>query len=141
VVAFSVEAHTYLTARRFSKNLHTLGSPVLDKVVRRATKRDLIPCLIGLIGLVGLLGFSMWNQLNYLLQTWTPNHILGPPPMASYVIRAAAVPLFFLFAALMAPQTETIGERRRRWQADPDPAHSRIVMERRLRRTPRRPKA
>lgn len=108
VAAFAVETQTYITARRVSKDLHLLASPVLDKVVRRATVRDLWICLGGL---GALLGFSMWNQLNYLLSTWTPENGMNLPTLAPYILRAVVLPVLFLFAALMAPQVESIGER------------------------------
>lgn len=107
LLAFSVETHTYLTARRVSRNWHLLQAPALDKLTKQAAKHDL---LVNLGVLTVLVAFSIWNQLNYLLTTWTPTNALGLPPGVEYVIRAAAVPLFFMGAAFLAQQAETVGE-------------------------------
>jgi hypothetical protein len=108
LLAFSFETHTYLTARRVSRNWNLLQSPVLDKVVRSATRRDLI---VNIGVLLLLLGFSFWNQLNYNLEHWHPDEAtLMLPLIWEMVIKSAAVPAFFLAAAFLAKQAETIGE-------------------------------
>jgi hypothetical protein len=64
-------------------------------------------------GMLGLLvGFSIWNQLNYLLVTWTPptNNVLAIPSITQLVVRASIIPLFFMALAFLAPQARSIGE-------------------------------
>jgi hypothetical protein len=58
-LAFAVETHTYITARR-------VRAAWQDK------QRDALR--VNLAVLAGLLAFSSWNQLNYLSLTWTPPH-------------------------------------------------------------------
>lgn len=109
LLAFSVETHTYLTARRVSKNWSALGAPALEKTTRRTIRNDLL-VNIGILGL--LVSFSIWNQLNYLLVTWTPasNNLIPIAPIIQLVVRASIVPLFFMALAFMAPQARSIGE-------------------------------
>jgi hypothetical protein len=108
LVAFAVETQTYVTARHVSKDWHTLQSPVLEKAVKKATKMDL---LVHLAALLLLVTFSVWNQLVYLVANWTPVPPFGLPSWVAYAIRAGATPLFFLMAAFLAPQAQTLGER------------------------------
>jgi hypothetical protein len=54
--------------------------------------------------LAGLLAFSMYNQLQYLAQTWTPPHTpLTPPGPFAYLVRAIITPSAFMAAAFLAP--------------------------------------
>lgn len=60
------------------------------------------------LGILGaLLLFSMYNQLQYLAQTWTPPHTpLTPPGPWAYLIRAIITPAAFMAAAFLAPLGE-----------------------------------
>lgn len=89
-LAFALETHTYLTARR----------------VRAAwQERNGRALKVNLAVLVGLVGFSAWNQLGYLYGVWTPTTQtpLALPVWVAYVIRALIVPIAFLAAAFLAP--------------------------------------
>jgi len=89
-LAFALETHTYLTARR----------------VRAAwQERNTRALRVNLAVLVGLVGFSAWNQLGYLYGVWTPpsQTPLAVPVWVAYIIRALIVPIAFLAAAFLAP--------------------------------------
>lgn len=95
LLAFSLETHTYLTARR-------VRAAWQEK--QRQTLR------VNLAVLVGLIAFSAWNQLNYLADTWTPpqHTALALPLWLAYLVRALVVPLAFLAAAFLAPLAEPV---------------------------------
>ncbi len=94
-LAFALETHTYLTARR----------------VRAAWQdHDQRALRVNLAVLVGLVAFSAWNQLGYLFGTWSPpTHTpLALPVWLAYLVRALVVPVAFLAAAFLAPLAEPI---------------------------------
>jgi hypothetical protein len=94
-LAFAVETHTYITARR-------VRAAWQDK------QRDALR--VNLAILAGLLAFSSWNQLNYLSLTWTPPATaLALPGWLAYVVRALVVPAAFMAAAFLAPVAQPIG--------------------------------
>lgn len=101
VLSFSVETHTYLSARRVRSAWQDMqasakGSPEHDKAVG-ALK-------VNLGVLAFLVAFSCWNQLNYLYDTWMPPHTaLALPGWLSYVVRALVIPAAFMAAAFLAP--------------------------------------
>lgn len=89
-LAFALETHTYLTARR----------------VRAAwQERDRAGLQVNIGVLAVLLAFSAWNQLGYLSGVWTPPHTgpLALPLWAAYAVRALIVPAAFMAAAFLAP--------------------------------------
>lgn len=89
-LAFALETHTYLTARR----------------VRAAwQERNGRALRVNLAVLIGLVGFSAWNQLGYLYGVWIPptQTPLALPVWIAYVVRALIVPIAFLAAAFLAP--------------------------------------
>lgn len=89
-LAFALETHTYLTARR----------------VRAAwQERDRAGLQVNAGVLAILLAFSAWNQLGYLSGVWTPPHSgpLALPTWAAYAVRALIVPAAFMAAAFLAP--------------------------------------
>ena len=93
-LAFAVETHTYITARRV-----------------RAAWQD--PRRVGLrvnvAVLAGLLAFSSWNQLNYLSETWTPPHsAIVLPGWLPYIVRALVVPAALMAAAFLAPLAQPV---------------------------------
>jgi hypothetical protein len=93
-LAFAVETHTYITARR-------VRAAWQDK--QREALR------VNLAVLAGLLAFSSWNQLNYLSLTWTPPYTaLALPGWLAYVVRALVVPCAFMAAAFLAPLAQPI---------------------------------
>lgn len=90
VLAFALETHTYLTARR----------------VRAAwQERDRAGLQVNIGVLVVLLAFSAWNQLGYLSGVWQPPHAgpLALPLWLAYAVRALIVPAAFMAAAFLAP--------------------------------------
>ena len=90
VLAFALETHTYLTARR----------------VRAAWQdRDRAGLQVNAGVLVVLLAFSAWNQLGYLSGVWQPPHAgpLALPTWLAYTVRALIVPAAFMAAAFLAP--------------------------------------
>lgn len=89
-LAFALETHTYLTARRVRTAWQERNAGVLK---------------VNMAVLVGLVGFSAWNQLGYLYGVWTPptQTPLALPVWVAYVIRALIVPGAFLAAAFLAP--------------------------------------
>lgn len=104
VLAAALEIHTYLTARRVRKawqdsNASVLGSDEHERAVKQMKLNIWI--------LAALLAFSMYNQLQYLAQTWTPPHLpLTPPGAWPYLIRAIITPAAFMAAAFLAPMGE-----------------------------------
>jgi hypothetical protein len=88
-LAAAIETHTYITARR----------------VRAAWQdHDAGALKVNLAILAGLLAFSSWNQLGYLVATWTPPQTaIALPPVAAYLVRALVVPAAFMAAAFLAP--------------------------------------
>lgn len=89
-LAFALETHTYLTARR----------------VRAAWQdRDRGALRVNCAVLVVLLAFSAWNQLGYLSGVWSPPHTgpLALPLWLAYAVRALIVPAAFMAAAFLAP--------------------------------------
>ena len=94
VLAFAVETHTYITALR----------------VRSAWQEKLWHTFkINLSVLAGLLAFSVWNQLNYLYETWTPPRTaLALPGWTAYLVRALVVPGAFMAAAFLAPLAQPV---------------------------------
>ena len=90
VLAFALETHTYLSARR----------------VRAAWQdRDMGALRVNVGVLVVLLAFSAWNQLGYLSGVWQPPHAgpLALPVWLAYTVRALIVPAAFMAAAFLAP--------------------------------------
>jgi len=94
-LAFALETHTYLTARRVRA--------AWQDHERRALR-------VNLVVLVGLVAFSAWNQLGYLYGTWQPpTHTpLALPIWLAYLVRALVVPTAFLAAAFLAPLAEPV---------------------------------
>ena len=89
-LAFALETHTYLTARR----------------VRAAwQERDRAGLQVNVGVLLVLLAFSAWNQLGYLSGVWQPPHggPLALPIWLAYAVRALIVPAAFMAAAFLAP--------------------------------------
>ena len=89
-LAFALETHTYLTARR----------------VRAAWQdRDTGALRVNVAVLAVLLAFSAWNQLGYLSGAWSPPHSgpLALPTWLAYAVRALIVPAAFMAAAFLAP--------------------------------------
>ena len=90
VLAFAVETHCYLTARR----------------VRAAWQdRDRSALRVNSGVLLVLLAFSAWNQLGYLSGVWQPSQAgpLALPIWLAYAVRALIVPAAFMAAAFLAP--------------------------------------
>jgi hypothetical protein len=110
VLGVAFEGQTMLTARHVSGNIRQLRSPVLEAEVR---KRVLWDMWLHILLLAGLAVFSFWNQLNYLLATWTPptTNAIDIPVWAQYVIQAAALPILSLAAAFLAPAALSTAER------------------------------
>lgn len=103
-LAGALEIHTYLTARRVRKSWQDWSAAALgsDEHERAAAQMKL-----NLWILAALLAFSMYNQLQYLAQTWTPPHTpLTPPGFWPYLIRATITPAAFMAAAFLAPVGE-----------------------------------
>ena len=90
---------------------------MLEAITKKAAKREL---QVNLVILAGLVAFSIWNQLNYLLGAWRPatNNVIALPDWVAYGIRASAAPLFFMAAAFLARQAESLGEHHRREPPD-----------------------
>lgn len=89
-LAFAVETHTYLTARR----------------VRAAWQdRNRNALSVQVVVLAVLLAFSAWNQLGYLNGVWSPptHGPLALPTWLAYGVRALIVPCAFMAAAFLAP--------------------------------------
>lgn len=101
VLASALEVHTYLTARRVRAAWQTTQAAV-DGTEERGRAIAALKVNLGI--LAGLLSFSMWNQLQYLGETWQPPHtVLALPGPLAYLIRAAVTPLAFMAAAFLAP--------------------------------------
>lgn len=100
VLAFAIETHSYLSARRVRAAWQALQATPQDAGARHSLRVNL-----GI--LAGLLSFSMFNQLQYLAATWTPPHTaLSLPGPLAYVVRAVIVPAAFMAAAFLAPMGE-----------------------------------
>lgn len=99
-LAFAIETHTYITARRIRAAWQTMQTAPTDPAPRHALRVNL-----GI--LAGLLAFSAWNQLGYLAATWAPPTTFLPlPAWAAYAVRALIVPAAFMAAAFLAPMGE-----------------------------------
>ena len=104
VLAFSVETHMYLTARRVRAAWQALQSATRGSAERG---RAMGSMRVNLAILAGLLAFSMFNQLEYLAATWTPPQTaLALPGPLAYLVRAIVVPAAFMAAAFLAPMGE-----------------------------------
>ena len=106
-LAFSVETQAYISSRRLSKAYNTLQAPALEDYQKEQARREL---KTQLAIMAALLAFSVWNQFNYLGTVWHPQSVTGLPIWVDYLIRALAVPCFFLAGSFLAPQAKTIGE-------------------------------
>ena len=93
-LAFAVETHTYITARR----------------VRAAWQEKSWGALKVNLGILAfLLAFSAWNQLGYLSETWQPPAVaLALPGWLAVTVRALVVPAAFMAAAFLAPLAEPV---------------------------------
>lgn len=107
VLAFAVETHTYISARRVRAAWQDIQASSRASAARERAVRDL---WVNLAILAGLLAFSAWNQLGYLASSgWTPGSAtFSLPPIAAYVVRALVVPGAFMCAAFLAPLAEPI---------------------------------
>src|SRR5258708_25503259 len=106
-LAFAVETHTYIAARRVraawqDRQAATRGSAARDRADGALH--------VNLAVLAGLLVFSAWNQLGYLASSgWTPGGAaFALPPALAYVVRALVVPGAFMAAAFLAPLAEPL---------------------------------
>ncbi|HEY1388862.1 MAG TPA: hypothetical protein VGF38_09985 [Ktedonobacterales bacterium] len=105
-LAFAIETHTYITARRVrlawqDRQASTHEAPEWA----RAT--DAMKVNLGILAV--LLAFSAWNQLNYLYETWTPPATaLALPGWSAYVVRALVIPCAFMAAAFLAPSSAPV---------------------------------
>lgn len=106
-LAFSVETQAYISSRRLAKAYATLQAPALEDYQKVQAKREIKTQLAIMLA---LLAFSVWNQFNYLGQVWHPASVTGLPIWVDYLIRAVAVPIFFLAGSFLAGQPKTIGE-------------------------------
>lgn len=96
-LAFAVETHTYITARR------------VRAAWQEKSSGGMAALKVNLGILAFLLAFSAWNQLGYLAATWHPPvATLALPGWLSYVVRALVVPAAFMAAAFLAPLAEPI---------------------------------
>lgn len=109
LTALAFDVFMWGMARNVAKSWRGMQSPVLDEPTRAAHKRGIIAYGIPLIVAVV---FNMWNQINFLLDTWHPvtNTVLPMPPLAQYLIRALAIPLFFMCTAFLAQPPRTVAE-------------------------------
>lgn len=109
LTALAFDVFMWGMARNVAKSWRGMQSPVLDAPTRAAHKRGMLAYGIPLIFAVI---FNMWNQVNFLLDTWHPtvNTVLPMPPMAQYLIRALAIPLFFMCTAFLAQPPRTVAE-------------------------------
>jgi len=100
-LAFAVEVHTYVTARRVRSAWQDIQAATKDQP-EHTRARDALRVNLGI--LAALLLFSCWNQLNYLVETWTPPATaFALPGWVAYVVRALIVPAAFMCAAFLAP--------------------------------------
>jgi hypothetical protein len=100
-LAGALEVHTYLSARRVRAAWQDLQAASLGSDEYERAGRSM---RVNLWILAGLLAFSMYNQLQYLAQTWTPPHTpLTPPGPLAYLVRAIITPSAFMAAAFLAP--------------------------------------
>lgn len=108
VLAVAFESLGYLLVRQLKKLRHNLRAPALEVHVRKAYEREATATLVVL---VGLQLFAFWNQLNYLMETWQPhtNNIFLVPVLVLFIVRALAIPAFFMAAAFLAPLPESAG--------------------------------
>lgn len=107
LLAFSVETHSYLEARRLRSawqefSASEKGAPAHQKALSELKVHAVV--------LLFLVAFSAWNQVNFLASYWHPpiNTILPLPGPAAYIVRALVVPLAFLAAAFLAPMAEPL---------------------------------
>lgn len=108
-LAGALEIHTYLTARRVRRAWQDKTAAALGSDEHEAAASTL---RVNLWILGGLLAFSMYNQLQYLAQTWTPPATpLTPPGPWAYLIRATITPAAFMAAAFLAPVGEGMAAR------------------------------
>jgi hypothetical protein len=105
-LAFAIETHTYISARRVrlawqDRQASTHDAPEWSRA------SDAMRVNLAILGV--LLAFSAWNQLNYLYETWTPQATtLALPAWAAYVVRALVVPAAFMAAAFLAPSAAPV---------------------------------
>jgi hypothetical protein len=105
-LAFAIEVHTYVTARRVrlawqDRQASTHDAPEWSRASDAMR--------VNLAILAVLLAFSSWNQLNYLYETWTPPATaLALPGWAAYVVRALVIPAAFMAAAFLAPSAAPV---------------------------------
>jgi hypothetical protein len=105
-LAFAIETHTYITARRVRSAWQDMQSATRDGP-EWSRARDSLRVNIWI--LAALLAFSCWNQLNYLVETWTPPATaFSLPGWVAYVVRALIVPAAFMCAAFLAPSAAPV---------------------------------
>src|SRR5258705_10985970 len=106
-LAFAVETHTYITARRVRAAWQDRQAATRGSAARERADGALH---VNLAVLAGLLVFSAWNQLGYLASSgWTPGGAaFALPPALAYVVRALVVPGAFMAAAFLAPLAEPL---------------------------------
>ena len=109
LTAFAFDLFMWGMARNVAKSFRGMQSPVLDEPTRESHRRGMIAYGVPLLFAVA---FNMWNQINFLVDTWHPivNNIIPTPEWAQYLIRAISTPLFFLFTAFLAQPARTVAE-------------------------------
>lgn len=109
ILAFALDTHAYLTARRVRAAWR--GGEAWAS--RGSERRHAVATFwLDFVTLFGLGMFSIYNQLNYLGETWhVPHSPFGWPAWLDYATRATIVPLAFLAAAFLAPQPTTLADR------------------------------
>jgi hypothetical protein len=112
LVAFAMEAHSYLSARRvMAANRAMEHAEPKSQEYRRARRQRRVNLWI----LAGLAAFSILAQYEYLSATWTPPATMIPGWVA-IIVRAAVTPLAFIALAVMLPM-ETPAEKDNSLQA------------------------
>jgi hypothetical protein len=105
-LAFAIEVHTYVAARRVRLAWQDRQASTHDAP---EWSRASDAMCVNLAILAVLLAFSSWNQLNYLYETWTPPATaLALPGWAAYVVRALVIPAAFMAAAFLAPSAAPV---------------------------------